>query len=533
MSVLGEDLARLEEWLGARVLPLLDGEDTAVLGLYYSLLGPAHQHRVAALTIMEEAAINIDFKLLQQGDEEVLKAITSANVETVANVLDVLGNVEMTSSKIYKYWAFETFLRHGKNKDNWIEAFSVCHEYMEKMTAEDVGEFTRSCLLSHNSSQHVPKPARGRIFKKAVKFVEVKIAGKAEGDWKQLQNWLEEVKQHMEKLKTPLALGIIESFSEAELVHVDEFERTAGDEAEIMKLLCDYVVNGVNTELVSNLIRIWKQNGEDISDGYSELVTAGYMQLLTAVIEQVTAGGAAVTSQPFTFLERACSCQLVAGPRLSSLLTPLCTDETVAVTQRLAIVRSLKTLNLELEADGEEDLDSSMLASLFEIQQEVVKILPEFPVDKADVENNETKWKLFEKMVATCSEPMQLVSIHQLIQNWESFETEFAEDQNRNCLLKLSRRLIDIDPGGNDLLNLFKKVETRLDQVFPADIGKVLVQFCETLNNKTIYVKLVLQLRYEDKYQAALEVGRRVLYSHMVSDVTRLCAAGGEVLGLV
>ena len=52
MSVLGEDLARLEEWLGARVLPLLDGEDTAVLGLYYSLLGPAHQHRVAALTII-------------------------------------------------------------------------------------------------------------------------------------------------------------------------------------------------------------------------------------------------------------------------------------------------------------------------------------------------------------------------------------------------------------------------------------------------------------------------------------------------
>ena len=112
MSVLGEDLARLEEWLGARVLPLLDGEDTAVLGLYYSLLGPAHQHRVAALTIMEEAAINIDFKLLQQGDEEVLQAITSANVETVAKVLDVLGNVEMTSSIIYKYWAFETFLRH-------------------------------------------------------------------------------------------------------------------------------------------------------------------------------------------------------------------------------------------------------------------------------------------------------------------------------------------------------------------------------------------------------------------------------------
>lgn len=215
-----------------------------------------------------------------------------------------------------------------------------------------------------------------------------------------------------------------------------------------------------------------------------------------------------MTSQPFAFLERACSCQLVAGPRLSSLLTPLCTDETVAVTQRLAIVRSLKTLNLELEADGEEDLDSFMLASLFEIQQEVVKILPEFPVDKADVESNETKWKLFEKMVATCSEPKQLVSIHQLIQNWESFETEFAEDQNRNCLLKLSRRLIDIDPGGNDLLNLFKKVETRLDQVFPADIGKVLVQFCETLNNKTIYVKLVLQLRYEDTYQAALEVAR-------------------------
>ena len=75
----------------------------------------------------------------------------------------------------------KAFFDHGKGKDNWIEAFSLCQKYMENMNPQDFKLFVKDCILSERILGHIPKPARGRIFKKSVKFVEIQIAAKAEG----------------------------------------------------------------------------------------------------------------------------------------------------------------------------------------------------------------------------------------------------------------------------------------------------------------------------------------------------------------
>jgi len=129
-------------------------------------------------------------------------------------------------------------------------------------------------------------------------------------------------------------------------------------------------------------------------------------------------------------------------------------------------------------------------------------------VEKSDIENNERRWSLFENILFECSSSKQLLEVYDLIQTWENFEQEVSNYKDKNCLLKLSQRLIDLDPVGHDLLNLFRRVESGpgLEQVFPTNIGKLLVQYCETLNNQILFVKLVLQLHYEEGYSSVLKI---------------------------
>ena len=63
-----------------RVKPLLDGNNVVMLLLYHNLLD--HDTHVEALTLVSEAGnINIDFKLLEEGNKEAFKFINKENVD--------------------------------------------------------------------------------------------------------------------------------------------------------------------------------------------------------------------------------------------------------------------------------------------------------------------------------------------------------------------------------------------------------------------------------------------------------------------
>ena len=164
-------------------------------------------------------------------------------------------------------------------------------------------------------------------------------------------------------------------------------------------------------------------------------------------------------------------------------------------------MKTLKKLKVELEAD--EDLDSSMLASLFETQHQIEKILPGFVVTKADLVCNTTKWSLFEKLTAECNSSEQLLELHSLIGNWENFETEFSEDKEKNCVLKLSLKLLQLD-NGKDILKFFEKFEPNV--TVPSHVSDVLVEKCRFSENRLLFMKVVLQLQLEEHYAEVLEV---------------------------
>ena len=168
-----------------RVLPLVDGEDIPRLLIVYSILArlgsPVEVH-LTALSKLQKSGIVVDYSLLTSGSQEILSKLTQKNVEIIAEVVGEVGNSsEVTPSTVFGFWAAKAFMEHGRLKENWIEAFSLVQTFVERLQPKDFRELVTRCILSHESLGAVPRPARGRIFKKAVKQVSQKDSVRPEG----------------------------------------------------------------------------------------------------------------------------------------------------------------------------------------------------------------------------------------------------------------------------------------------------------------------------------------------------------------
>ena len=260
-----------------------------------------------------------------------------------------------------------------------------------------------------------------------------------------------------------------------------------------MKLICGLILKDFNINVIMSLVKVWKQDLESCE--------SGLLEVLQAVIDQILDDGPILSKEPFKLLEFLFKKFDLPPASLSDIISPLCTNEVVPVNNRLTLVKLLK--ELKVEAGSVADLDSSMLASLYETQHEIQTILPEFKVEKADLENNNAKWKLFEKMVVKCSTANQLVDLYKLVQKWEGFEEETATNVDKNCLLMLAYKMLKIDTKGKDLLKLFYNVD---DDNFPPTVSQLLVTYCSDIGNTNLMIKMVLQLRMETKYEQVFEV---------------------------
>ena len=158
-----------------RVLPLVDGEDIPRLLIVYSILarlGSPVQMHLAALSLLQNSDTVVDYSLITSGSQDILTKLTKKNVEIVAEVVGQVGNsLEVTPSSVFGCWAAKAFLEHGRLNENWIEAFSLIQPFVERLQPKDFRQLVTRCILSHESLAAVPRPARGRIFKKAVKQV--------------------------------------------------------------------------------------------------------------------------------------------------------------------------------------------------------------------------------------------------------------------------------------------------------------------------------------------------------------------------
>jgi len=489
----------LVDWMSTKVLPLLSGEDTARMLLYYSVLhqvaGDRFTNHVTVLEMIKKSGVDLDFRLVESRSVKLLEMLDDKNVNLIAEIVDILKEIPgtITSSSVFGSWAFNVFMRHGESTDNWIEAFSVCQKFMEKMSSGDFKMFAKRCILSAKSIESVPRPARGRIFKKAVKFVEVKIAGRVSGDWADVEVWLQMIKNHSEKFKKPLSIDIISKVDEKYAHCFDKFEMTGGDEIEIVKVIADLVLKDIQKSVITSVIQVWKQNIDQVEPGL--------MEVLTAVVKQVE-GGDIVTEQPYLLISRITSMFSLPGEALSLLLGPLTIMESVPVAHRLALVNMMKELGSTSDSP-EAEMDNNRLAELYHIQHEVQKILLKTNVEQSDLKNLETKHNLFCRLLAESTTADQAIKVYSMVSEWEGLEDNNINNVSDNCLLRVALRLLELDPTGNTLLDLLEGVT---ESQIPSEVAECLMeQVDKERSDKQLGMKIVLKLGMENRYEDVLQ----------------------------
>jgi len=497
ISILKEDASELTNWMRNKVLPLVDGNDSDRLLLCYTLLVQAgsieHHKYVEALRLIRENKLLINFNLLEEGNEHILDNLTDDTVDIIAQITGIMKVEQMKPSRVYHSWAFKVFRRHGEEKDNWIEAFSLCNKFMENMSTSDFESFVRQCLLSSFSLKSVPRPARGRIFKKALKFVEVKIAAKAVGDWTAVENWLHVVRSHSDRLKQQLSVDLISNIDDKFSDCIDEFEMTGGNEVEILKLLAKLILVKVDPIVPKSLIQVWKQDRE------SE--TLGIVEILKATVDQILKNDDEISTDPFHLLENLLEYFRIPSTVIAESVVPLCTNENIPVNHRLCLVKLVQ--NLDVDLSGDSALENSQLTLLYETQHDFQKIIPDLAVEKSDLQDISSKWHLFVKAVNLCSTTEQLMKLYRIIQKWDDFEEKMSQDPDKNCILILTKRMIAIDENGIDLGKL---LENTNDLNFPQSASENLLSHAGTLGRQMLYAQIILRLRLQDSYDNAIEI---------------------------
>jgi len=263
---------------------------------------------------------------------------------------------------------------------------------------------------------------------------------------------------------------------------MDRFEMTGGEEAEVLRLLANLVMEMKEKEVVEGVMKVWKQE-EEVKTAWEELLSAGAEQLKEQKEDMVV-------SEPMKLLEQLAN--LAAPSILSRHLVPLARDERVGVADRLALVQLLKHLDVQ-EDEGESVLDSSNLANLYQTQHAIQQILPSFSVTEVDLISTQSKQNLLEKLVAACEGLSEIQQVAEVAKDWEL----------ESWLFTVARRLLQLDHGSQAVVELLVSEDLAKTRLNEGEAEKLL-ELGEA--DGLASAMLILSLGVESSYPRALQV---------------------------
>ena len=487
-DTLKQDPDRWTEWSKDRIFPLLDGENLEKLVLYFDTLylvtsDDTFLRHKDALSLLHNQGVNLDYIRLLNSDLSVLEAVDSNNVETICRAVEKIpqeGEQGISPSVIYFIFAEKQFYKLGQSSGNWVESFSSCQDILDKLKPESFKNFVSSTLVSEKSLSLIPRAARSRLLKKSVKFVEIKIAEKSAGDWNQVETWTKLLKSHLDKFSSKLTTEILSSLSEEELQAVDRLELTGGDEDKIAEFFIRLINSGAEEHLVRKLMVIWKQDDTVIDDGFSKIFSVCVESLKTESEKRRE-----LTSCIRRLVEEFEFCP----DNMRSVLSPLCTMESLSVSDRLVFVQLIK--GTEKNEEEEEEFDSNLLSELYQVQEKLNGIIPGCTVTERDLESLQSKTEMLDRIIVQCGTTEQLLKLGTFIAEYFSQNKETC----RLCQLKLVKRCTEIEPNSGKIVDLVLRFRDYLKNV---DIEETLSLCME--KEKELFVLLVLKLELEEKY---------------------------------
>ena len=164
----------------------------------------------------------------------------------------------------------------------------------------------------------------------------------------------------------------------------------------------------MQTEALRKVLQVWRQQEE---------VAEARLEVLAALTAQLTGQGPAITPQPMEALAALLKQVSLPVPGVRRLLAPAATQDSLPVTHRLAIVRILKELEPgEDEEPGE--LDSSLLAELYQTLADIQEVLPQASLAREELEGEVARGGLFRRLLEEASSAGQAVALYGLAGDW-------------------------------------------------------------------------------------------------------------------
>ena len=310
------------------------------------------------------------------------------------------------------------------------------------------------------------------------------------------------------------------------------------------------------------MITIWKQSRAEIVDGLAEVFTFCVTILTNSDvttlkeddnIKSPTVNGevddrlSPTVSECATVVQRLLDKFHYSPPNLRSVLTPLCTQERLSVSDRLAFVRILKercsaekntaascdpnfTAD-DVESDDVAEFDSSFLSHLYQVQQMVEEILAankygaqtavssdDVVVVQQDLDSVNSKEQLFERILAACTTTQQLAQLSSLRDLlFADSSGDYLDEQeggdHRN-LVKMVDRCLEVEPDAHEALEFILSLRRKLkDDAMTLDDQFLAMCCLPTRWKGEVFVNLLMRLDKRDRLHQVAEVSYLITWS--------------------
>ncbi|XP_048258558.1 NBAS subunit of NRZ tethering complex-like isoform X1 [Haliotis rufescens] len=466
------------------VFPTIDGTDHERLMYFFQLLdkhdpgqiqGQTPDAHVKLLKKLKPVAPGLDYHKLMDGKTAPLgvlqPVLDSGNVNTLAKLAAKIPDGSggfLHSSVVYSAWAVTHFWKPdqaGKQTDRpsgWIHRYESCGDFLQKLLPQDIVNFIDSIAFSSNSRRLLEISCRQEIVKRALRLCRQQGGGggkkKKQEDsgkmsWDEAANQLQQRVAHLENVNS----DTIRSFSQADKPkyqkYAEMYDKSCGNDKMIHQLLVTIVTDGEIPDLVDDVIQVAPRGAWTVRTAVQESVrlvahklrcpdspceVLGDQEVLTVleklvvnVQEHEEAGG-----------------DLVVSEDVMSLLRPFCSDSSVAVKPRLDVLHILeKSFHLSQE-------DTALL-TFYRTEALMSAAWKEQKVSEADIQTDDSRQKLFCRLLDTSSNKEQFTSLCRLLKLWPPLPQggDSVPPRDNTWVQVFTAMVRSLGPGGATLLN--------------------------------------------------------------------------------
>ncbi|XP_061478724.1 NBAS subunit of NRZ tethering complex isoform X2 [Rhineura floridana] len=536
------------EHMAKYVYPTIDGRDHQRLLYYFTLLENCvcpefvkhdikPETHIRLLKKFKAVAPGLNYKKLTEENVNPLEALdpvlTSQNILSISKLAPKIPekNGRMLSpSSVYAIWIKKLFWngdphlikRAPETIAEWLHSYDICAKYFDRLHPGDIINLMDEITFSSKAVSKLSVDSRVEMTKKAIKSVKhvAEKAGKrtSEGDnteevanrhitYEDALNHLQQSLAHLETLSHSFISYLKNSDQNILQEYGHQYDLSRSEKEKISEQAVTMCVDGQPLNMIQKLLEVAVG---DLGLSPKDIVKTAVNHVVGALSEN--GAQSPFKKDPFQILENIVSAvhtsaenseNLVSSDDLLAWLRPFCGDDALPVKPRIKVLQILE------QAFHLSDKDSRLLV-FFRTQAVLKACWPHTQVEITDIENEEKRYSLFQKLLESSKDPGEFQHLVMLLQAWPPMKSADVACPSNNPWIKLATMMLMTclqdhkENTGNEILKICRSLyETK--HILSTQCIK---ELCLLLLNQSLLLpslKLLLESRDQDLHSVALE----------------------------